>query len=40
MYYNVYIHNIWACGRKVIIVEDDACSYLGENEGTTGAWLL
>ena len=36
------IHDIWARGRKVIVVEeDDACSYIGDNEGTTtGVWLL
>ena len=36
------IHDIWARGTKVIVVEeDDACSYIGDNEGTTtGVWLL
>jgi len=37
------IHDVWAHGSKVIVVEDDAvgCSYIGDNEGTTtGMWLL
>ena len=31
------IHDIWGRGRKVMVVEedDDACSYIGDNEGTT-----
>ena len=30
------IHDIWACGGKVIVVEEDDA--LGDNKGTTGLW--
>ena len=30
------INDIWACGGKVMVVEEDDA--LGDNEGTTGLW--